>query len=244
MSKTLRRLWEWIDRNALMLTALTLSISASGIDGAYLSRLMAPGLAFTGYLLNTVSDVATLVLANWYGRLEFSGTGASKKAIRRVFYSEFVAIAYSWLFSWRQLRPIVRELETVNNEPLLSALGASQWGLIEVEIIVFVMAGFVPVTNAALGYAQALRDGKFQKQERAGKTGESTGKIEERTGKTAEGADKIEERRPAGWQGMSKADRIHYLIEERPELSQASIALEAECSEGYVSKVLASNGKG
>lgn len=154
----------WIDRNMLMIMAMAVSLASSGIDGAYMSKMMTDPLWFTGYILNTVADIATFQLANWYGRLEQRGTGAHEWQIRRVLYGEYTAIAYSWLFSWRQLRPVLRAIEMPpNGIPLFS--GVNWWGIdwarVEFEVVTAILAGFVPVVNYHLAYAQALRDGKF-----------------------------------------------------------------------------------
>jgi len=139
---------KWITRlldNSLWLAALGLMISSSGIDGAYLVRMMEPRLWMLGYVLNTVSDVAGLTLMYWFGRLRAEPKKSKKhKYALALVPAEVVAVAYSWFFSWLQLRIVLRSIEGVD----------AQW-------IAPIAAGFIPLTLTSIGWAQAVRDGRF-----------------------------------------------------------------------------------
>ena len=130
-------LWSWLQNNALWLSGLGLMLASSGIDGAYMSRWMPDGAAWLGLVLNTVSDLAGMVLSYEYGRLRHDNAKSSKryKMAGALLGAEFVAIAYSWFFSWRQLRMVLT------------------W---EPEWVAVAAAGFVPLLLAAIGWAQAL----------------------------------------------------------------------------------------
>ena len=94
----------WMLENSLWLVALGLMLASSGIDGAYMSRLMTPGLWPLGYILNTMSDVSTMVVMYWFGRLRQSPKGTKRYRLAAwLLLSEVVSVGYSWFFSWRQL---------------------------------------------------------------------------------------------------------------------------------------------
>lgn len=129
----------WINDNALWLVGLGLMLASSGIDGAYMARLMSwPAL---GYVLNTTADVAGMTLTYYYGRLlrDNARTSNKHKQARYLIISEVVAVGYSWFFSWRQLRLVIRAIEPVGYE----------W-------IAAVSAAFIPLLLAFIGWAQSL----------------------------------------------------------------------------------------
>jgi hypothetical protein len=129
----------WLHENALWLVGLGLMLASSGIDGAYMARLMSwPAL---GYVLNTTADVAGMTLTYYYGRLlrDNARTSNKHKQARYLIISEVVAVGYSWFFSWRQLRLVIRAIEPV-----------------EYEWIAVVSAAFIPLLLAFIGWAQSL----------------------------------------------------------------------------------------
>jgi hypothetical protein len=129
----------WINDNALWLVGLGLMLASSGIDGAYMARLMSwPAL---GYVLNTTADVAGMTLTYYYGRLlrDNARTSNKHKQARYLIISEVVAVGYSWFFSWRQLRLVIQPIEPV-----------------EYEWIAVVSAAFIPLLLAFIGWAQSL----------------------------------------------------------------------------------------
>lgn len=129
----------WINDNALWLVGLGLMLASSGIDGAYMARLMSwPAL---GYVLNTTADVAGMTLTYYYGRLlrDNARTSNKHKQARYLIISEVVAVVYSWFFSWRQLRIVIQAIEPV-----------------EYEWIAAVSAAFIPLLLAFIGWAQSL----------------------------------------------------------------------------------------
>lgn len=129
----------WLHENALWLVGLGLMLASSGIDGAYMARLMSwPAL---GYVLNTTADVAGMTLTYYYGRLlrDNARTTNKHKQARYLIVSEVVAVGYSWFFSWRQLRIVIQTIEPVDYE----------W-------ISLVSAAFIPLLLAFIGWAQSL----------------------------------------------------------------------------------------
>lgn len=85
----------YLHENALWLVGLGLMLASSGIDGAYMARLMSwPVL---GYVLNTTADVAGMVITYYYGRLlrENARTSNKHKQARYLIISEVVAVGYS-----------------------------------------------------------------------------------------------------------------------------------------------------
>jgi hypothetical protein len=129
----------WLHENALWLVGLGLMLASSGIDGAYMARLMSWPLL--GYVLNTTADVAGMTLTYYYGRLlrDNARTSNKHKQARYLIVSEVVAVGYSWFFSWRQLRIVIQPIEPV-----------------EYEWIAVVSAAFIPLLLAFIGWAQSL----------------------------------------------------------------------------------------
>lgn len=159
----------WLLDNSLWLVGLGLMLASSGIDGAYMTLWMPPGATWLGYVLNTVSDVAGMVLMYWYGRLlqtrqNESGGKRKLKLSRVLLGAEVVAVAYSWLFSWRQLLIV---LPSVEGE-------ATRW-------VAPLAAGFIPLLLASAGYAQSLLAGRIEKKEET----EEAEEVEEETQDTA-----------------------------------------------------------
>jgi len=135
----------WLLDNSLWLAALGLMGSSSGIDGAYMSRMMEPGLWPLGYVLNTVSDVSGMILMYWFGRLRQERKGSKRYRLSLALLpAEAIAIAYSWLFSWRQLLMILPAVEGQD----------AKW-------VAPIAAGFIPLLLAFIGLGQALREGRF-----------------------------------------------------------------------------------
>ena len=145
---------EWAKRNSLWLVGLGLMLASSGLDGVYISKWMA-GAPWLGFVLNTMSDIANLILMYWYGRFRQSPKGSKRyKLAAALLPSEVIAALYSWLFSWRQLRAV------------LPAVEPEHW-----RWVAPVAAGFIPLLLAFVGYAQSLL---------AGKLGEEQGKAKEK----------------------------------------------------------------
>lgn len=127
----------WLRRNSLWLVGVGLMAASSGLDGVYMSSWS--GWAPLGFVLNSMSDVTAMALTYWYGRLQYS---AKKRGPSRVLLvGELVAVAYSWFFSWRQLRFVLPVVEP----------DAWEW-------VAPVSALYIPLLLAMVGYAQSLRD--------------------------------------------------------------------------------------
>lgn len=141
---------KWLQRNALWLVGFGLMLASSGIDGAYMARWMTAlpwgddfvSAAVLGYVLNTTSDVASMVLSYTFAGIRRNTNRGYKKAKLAwvLLGAEAVAVLYSWFFGWRQLLLVLPSVETSD---------AVRW-------VAPVSAGFIPVLLAAIGWAQAL----------------------------------------------------------------------------------------
>ena len=128
---------DWFKRNSLWLVGIGLMAASSGLDGVYMSTWS--GWPLLGFVLNSMSDLTAMALTYWYGRLQYS---AKKRGPSRVLLlGELVAVAYSWFFSWRQLRFV------------LPAVEVADW-----RWVAPVSALYIPLLLAMVGYAQSLRD--------------------------------------------------------------------------------------
>jgi len=114
-------------------------LSSSGIDGAYMARWNA--WAWAGYLLNTTTDAAGMVVMFYYGVLIRTSSAGTKrhKLARYLLACEGVVVFYSWFFSWRQLLLVMPAIEGAD----------AQW-------VALVSAAFVPLLGAFIGFAQSL----------------------------------------------------------------------------------------
>ena len=134
--------------NSLWFAAIGLCLSSSGIDGAYMALMMEDPLWSLGYVMNTVSDVSGLIIMYAFGRLQQESKGSKKwKLSKRLLGAEVVAVLYSWFFSWRQLVRVLPDVEGPN----------TVW-------VAPIAAGFVPLLLAFIGWAQAIKAGKFEEQ--------------------------------------------------------------------------------
>ena len=144
----------WLLNNSLWLAALGLMFASSGIDGAYLAKIMEPRLWPLGYVLNTVSDVSGLIIMYAFGRLQQERRRSKKWRLSwALLGAEAVAVWFSWFFSWRQLRIVL---------PAIEGLFA--------ESVAMVAAAFIPLLLAFIGWAQALQAGRFEEQEASNPT--------------------------------------------------------------------------
>ena len=141
----MKKIRKFLEDNMLMLAGMLLMLASAGVDGKFLSMWMSASLAWLGYVLNFVSDASGYVLSNAYGRL--SADTDKRKLARLLLVGEYVNILYSWLFSYLVLRERFR-IFYVN--PIFDNLR------IELEVLSFVSAGFVPLLLVFLGYADAL----------------------------------------------------------------------------------------
>jgi hypothetical protein len=108
---------------------------------------MSPGLGALGYVLNTMSDITSMVLTYYFGVFQGSQNPEKRRASKVLLYADGISVLYSWFFSWRQLRFMIPQIET-------TPLTGKAW---EVELVAFLSAGFIPLTLAFVGYAQSLQ---------------------------------------------------------------------------------------
>lgn len=142
--KRLKRFWLAFLANSLWFASVGIMLASSGIDGAYLAKIMQP--SWLGYVLNTVSDVASEILMYWYGRLTQDYSSSKRRRAKWLLLVEIILAGFAWLFGWRQLLPIIEAHE-----------GAAAWWLAPL------MAAFTPVALIGIGYAQSLLAGRIEK---------------------------------------------------------------------------------
>jgi hypothetical protein len=156
--ETKKNLWQWILKNSLWIVAGGLMLFSASFDGVYLETLSA--ITWFGYAINFFADIANPAMMYWYGRLQQDKYKAKREKSKSILVWERIAIAYSWLFSWRQLRGRVYLAEAA---PLAAKLGGSDLAaVIEIELLAFAFAGFVPLMLAGVGALQALIAGRIE----------------------------------------------------------------------------------
>lgn len=149
----MRQIGKKLRDSSLWLVGLGLMLASSGIDGAYMSTWMPPGFGWLGLVLNTTSDISGMVLVYWYARLQQDRSSRKRRLSNVLLAAEAVTVLYSWLFSWRQLRLVLPNVEQVG----------WQW-------VSAVSAGFIPLLLAFVGYAQALLAGRVDDREKPPRT--------------------------------------------------------------------------
>jgi len=153
------RFWRWIARGSLWIVSLGLMLASSGLDGEYMAAWMPAGGGWLGYVLNTTSDVATLGLMYWYGRLQMDASSSKRQKSKRLLIAEAIATLYSWFFAWRQLLRILPEVE--QGTMRISSLN---WEAESAHVVAPIAAGFIPVLLIAIGYTQALLAGRIERE--------------------------------------------------------------------------------
>ena len=131
----------WLGRNSTWLVGAGLMLASSGLDGVYMSLWMPGGFGWLGLVLNTVADIADMKLGYEYAKLQRQRNEQKRELALLLLFGEFVAICYSWFFSWRQLLRVMQ----------LAEPDAWQW-------VAPIAAGFIPLLLAFLGAAQALAE--------------------------------------------------------------------------------------
>ena len=147
---TMQKLGRWFRDNSLWIVSLGLMLASSGIDGAYMATWMPAGFGWLGLVLNTTSDISSMVLIYWFGRLRQDRSSRKRRLSTVLLGAEAVAVLYSWLFSWRQLRLTLPTVE------------AEDW-----QWVSAIAAGFIPLLLAFIGYAEALLAGRVQDPQQA-----------------------------------------------------------------------------
>ena len=106
-------LWQSFLKISLWIASAGLMVASSGMDGAYLSKLMPPGWAWLGLVLNTMADITSELGMYWYGRLQADRSVVKRKRARWILGGQVILVGYAWLFGWRQLVPIVAQVTPV-----------------------------------------------------------------------------------------------------------------------------------
>ena len=154
------KFFQWLLKNSLWLVAIGLMAASTCFDGVYLESLSA--ITGFGFAMNVFSDIANPALMYWYGRLQQDKYKAKRDKSKSILLWERIAIAYSWLFSWRQLRGMVYLAEA---DPLAARLGGPDIAsVIEIELLAFAFAGFIPLLLAGIGVLQALIAGRIEEE--------------------------------------------------------------------------------
>jgi len=147
----MKRIRDFLQDNALMVSGMLLMLASAGVDGKFLSMWMSDGMGWMGYILNLVSDASGYVMSNAYGRLQNDDDERKHNLSKVLLVGEFINIAYSWLFSYLVLRD---RFMTFFTRPIFGNL------TVELEVLAFVSAGFVPLSLVFLGYADSLNKTK------------------------------------------------------------------------------------
>ncbi len=138
---------ERIKNNSLWLIGIGLMLASSGLDGTYIARWMPVGWGWLGFVLNTTSDIASQILMYWFSRLYQSRKGTKRQRLAYALIpAEVVAVAYSWLFSYLQLRIILPGFESAADVLWIAPLAA----------------GFIPLLLLFIGLAQGIMAGKLE----------------------------------------------------------------------------------
>jgi hypothetical protein len=132
---------------SLWIVGFGLMLASSGIDGAYMSRMMPAGWGWLGLVLNTTADVAGMVLTYYYGVIRRENAKNSKKwkLARWLLLAETFSVFYSWFFGWRQLLIVMIPIEG----------DATVW-------IAPVAAFFIPGVLGFIGFTESLLADKPQ----------------------------------------------------------------------------------
>ena len=196
----------WIRNQSLWLVGLGLMLASSGIDGEYMAKWMPGDALWLGYVLNTVSDICGMVLTYWWGRLrQFPSNSKRYKLAMVLLPAEIVTVAYSWFFSWRQLRLILPRVEGLD----------APW-------VAPIAAGFIPLLLAFVGYAQSLLAGRLD-TEKAASTAATTAKSAATTAKSAPVAAQNGGSRAVGARGSAVGAPATVEAAAEPEREKARI---------------------
>lgn len=140
----------WLQRNSLVLAGMGLCLFSSGIDGAFMAKLMPESWGWLGLGLNAVADITGFLLTYWFGVFQQSGKRTRKYRMSWVLLlAEIVAVFYSWHFSYWQLTLVL--------PGVLPQLSAQM-----IHSVSMTMAGFVPLNLAFIGWAYAIQTGKWE----------------------------------------------------------------------------------
>lgn len=141
----MKRAWNSFLKGSLWLASIGLMLTSSGLDGAYLMKLMPQGWAFLGLILNLVLDVSSEIIMYWFGRLRQDAKKVKRVMSWWLLLPQAMLVGYAWLLTWRQILPTMRILEPTDYRWLAPLL-----------------AGIVPTAIVAIGFALSLLAGKIE----------------------------------------------------------------------------------
>ena len=139
-------LWQKFLKVSLWLASIGLMVASSGLDGAYLAKLMPEKWGLLGLVLNTVADITSELGMYWYGRLTMDKSLTKRKGAKWILVGQVILVGYAWLFGWRQLVPIVEKVDP--NAPWMAPVGAA----------------FIPAALVVVGYIQSLLAGRIESE--------------------------------------------------------------------------------
>lgn len=115
---------KFLKRYTNLLISALLVLASSGLDGVYMSLWM-PGAPILGFILNLAADIANMYLSHRVGKLLRSKNAVKQRGAIVLFTGELVAIAYSWLFTWRQLLRVLPAIEPTDYKWLAPLIAGS-----------------------------------------------------------------------------------------------------------------------
>lgn len=152
--------WKWFLKASLWIASAGLMGASAGLDGAYLAKLMPPGWGALGLVLNLVADVTSELGMYWYGRLQLDRSKKKAKRSVGILVGEVILVGYAWLFGWRQLVPIIAQVDP--DAPWMAWIGAA----------------FIPIALIVVGYIQSLLAGRIETETTAGQAETETAQPE------------------------------------------------------------------
>jgi hypothetical protein len=157
MKKFIDEAGQYLQGHSLWLAAIGLMVASSSLDGVYLSR-WTPGFPLGGFILNTVADVSTLVISYHINRhRNGSDYKRALAASENRAVSLLITVGFSWLFTWRYLRPVIFGIEA---QASLSPLVVLEWWpllkWVFCEVLAALFSGFVPLMLWEIGRVQGI----------------------------------------------------------------------------------------
>ena len=194
-------LWQSFLKISLWVASIGLMVASSGMDGAYLAKLMPDRWTWLGLVLNTVADVTSELGMYWYGRLQMDASSTKRKRAKWILVGQVVLVGYAWLFGWRQLVPIIAKVDPT--APWMAWVGAA----------------FIPAALIVVGYTQSLLAGRIEVAKADTGTPTETPKLADAPKVTPVEQEPVPELTPE-----ERRERVTELWRANPMLTQAQVA--------------------